>query len=280
MKMHWPCALLGLLLALAREGAAFGFKVKADLPFCAVGDVRFLVGATGKSSGFAYVTVEATESDAARHAMDGALMGGRKIAVELTTSNKPDSKNSNDPRQSGKAAAIALNKQLIASETAADILSLFEDKGADFDHVNYATSPHRLGVLSRSFDKSSQPLLQKLVDRATSSIIKDSKQWGSRELANTCWGIAKIGNFEAPALFEAVAAEALKKMATFDPQNLANTVWAYATAGVAAPALFEAVAVESSKKIATFNPQDLANTVWAYATAGVAAPALFEAVAA
>eukprot|EP00628_Pelagophyceae_sp_CCMP2097_P026924 CAMPEP_0184225486 /NCGR_PEP_ID=MMETSP0976-20121227/20270_1 /TAXON_ID=483370 /ORGANISM="non described non described, Strain CCMP2097" /LENGTH=48 /DNA_ID= /DNA_START= /DNA_END= /DNA_ORIENTATION= len=43
MKMNWPRALLGLLLALAREGAALGFKVKADLcvrnlPFDATAD--------------------------------------------------------------------------------------------------------------------------------------------------------------------------------------------------------------------------------------------------
>ncbi|KAJ1463556.1 RAP domain-containing protein [Pelagophyceae sp. CCMP2097] len=159
--------------------------------------------------------------------------------------------------------------------------------------MNIATSFHRLGVLGRSFkfEKSSVPLLQKLVDRATLSIINESGKWSPQGLANACWGIATIGNIEAPALFEAVAAEAPKKIAmfkpqelantiaTFKPQNLANTVWAYATAGVEAPALFEAVAAEAPKKIATFNPQALANTVWAYATAGVEAPALFEVIA-
>ncbi|KAJ1455610.1 hypothetical protein M885DRAFT_440841, partial [Pelagophyceae sp. CCMP2097] len=205
-------------------------------------------------------------------------MGGRKIAVQLasTSSKAPAPTTSTTQRSGSKAAAI--NERLILS-TAGDVLSLFEAEGGDFNHVNFATSLHRLGKLSRSFEKSSTPLLRKIVDRATSSIINESDLWKSRELSNACWGIAKIGNVQAPALFDAVAAEAPKKIATFNPQELTNILWAYATAGVEAPALFEAVAAESSKKIATFNSQDLANTVWSYSTAGVEAPALFEAVA-
>jgi very-short-patch-repair endonuclease len=117
-----------------------------------------------------------------------------------------------------------------------------------------------------------------LFEAVATEALKKIASFNSQALANTVWAYATAG-VAAPALFEAVAAEASKKVATFTPQNLANTVWAYATAGVAAPALFEAVAVESSKKIATFEPQALANTVWAYATAGVAAPALFEVLA-
>ncbi|KAJ1457291.1 hypothetical protein M885DRAFT_130127 [Pelagophyceae sp. CCMP2097] len=254
---------------------------KAFEPFCDVKSVK-LDGAKGQ--GVAIVTVETAELETVRDDMNGATVGGRKIVVELAPSAAPPRKAStNRPQLSGntgRAVAIALNKQLVSTETAGDVLALFEDNGADYDFMNIATSFHRLGVLGRSFDKSSEPLLHKLVDRATSSIISESSKWSTQGLANACWGIAKIGNVEAPALFAAVAAVASKKIATFNPQHLANTVWAYATAGVAAPALFEAVAAEAPKKIATFTPQDLANTVWAYATAGVAAPALFEAVAA
>jgi len=45
-------------------------------------------------------------------------------------------------------------------------------------------------------------------------------------------------------------------------------VWAYATAGVAADALYAAVAEAAVRGgLDRFNPQELANTVWAYATA-------------
>ncbi|KAJ1454727.1 hypothetical protein M885DRAFT_565969, partial [Pelagophyceae sp. CCMP2097] len=120
--------------------------------------------------------------------------------------------------------AVALNDKLISSETAADVLKLFEKNGGDYDFINIATSLHRLGVLRRSFKKSSAPLLHKLVDRAVSSIMRDSHKWGPQQLSNACWGVATIGNVEAPALFAAVAAVARKKIAKFKPQNLTNIV--------------------------------------------------------
>ena len=57
-------------------------------------------------------------------------------------------------------------------------------------------------------------------------------------------------------------------LAGFKPQELSNTVWAYATAGVAADALYAAGAEAAVRGgLAGFTPQNLANTVWAYATA-------------
>eukprot|EP00628_Pelagophyceae_sp_CCMP2097_P020696 CAMPEP_0184233904 /NCGR_PEP_ID=MMETSP0976-20121227/24537_1 /TAXON_ID=483370 /ORGANISM="non described non described, Strain CCMP2097" /LENGTH=58 /DNA_ID=CAMNT_0026538957 /DNA_START=59 /DNA_END=232 /DNA_ORIENTATION=- len=57
----------------------------------------------------------------------------------------------------------------------------------------------------------------------------------------------------------------------FNSQELANIVWAYSTMRVSAPALFEAVAAEAPKKVGAFHPQELANTVWAYSTIGIEA---------
>ncbi|KAJ1463488.1 hypothetical protein M885DRAFT_556366, partial [Pelagophyceae sp. CCMP2097] len=250
---------------------------RAFEPFCNVTSVKVDRGVATMTTG-----IETAEPEVVRDDMDGATVRGRQIAVELASDTAPARKppTTQPQRSGGKAAAVALNKRLISSVTAGDVLLLFEDTGRDFDNVNFAASLHRLGILSQSLEKSSRPLLQELVDRATSSIINESNKWDARGLANACWGIAKIGNVEAPALFKAVAAGAPKKIATFNSQDIANIVWAYATAGVEAPALFKAIAAEAPKKIATFNPQALANTVWAYATAGVDASALFEAIAA
>ena len=90
-----------------------------------------------------------------------------------------------------------------------------------------------------------------------------------QELSNTVWAYATAG-VAADALYAAVAEAAVRGgLAGFNPQDLANTVWAYATAGVAADALYAAVAEAAVRGgLAGFNPQDLANTVWAYATAG------------
>ena len=66
----------------------------------------------------------------------------------------------------------------------------------------------------------------------------------------------------------------------FNPQELANTAWAFAKEGHAAPELFDALAASSMARVGEFNPQDLSNTAWAFATAGHAAPKLFDALAA
>ena len=54
----------------------------------------------------------------------------------------------------------------------------------------------------------------------------------------------------------------------FNSQDMANTIWAFATAGVADQTLFEAIAVEALRKIHEFKPQNLANMIWAFACAG------------
>ena len=100
----------------------------------------------------------------------------------------------------------------------------------------------------------------------------------SQELTNTVWAFATAG-VPAPTLFATVAKAAVPRLGDFTPQNLANTAWAFATAGVPAPTLFAAVANEAAPRLRDFTPQALANTAWAFATAGVPAPPLFAAVA-
>ncbi len=68
----------------------------------------------------------------------------------------------------------------------------------------------------------------------------------------------------------------------FKPRDLANTVWAFAKAGLYAPERFEAVAAAiaaSSRISTTLGPQELADTAWAFATARVEAWPLFDAIA-
>eukprot|EP00665_Eupelagonemidae_sp_cell47_P001606 gene1605-160_t len=105
------------------------------------------------------------------------------------------------------------------------------------------------------------------------------REFEPQNLANTAWAYAKAGH-AAPALLEAIAAAAVPRLHDFTTQALANTVWAYAKAGHAAPALLEAIAAAAVPRLRDFDPQELANTVWAYATAGHSAPALLDAIAA
>jgi len=99
-----------------------------------------------------------------------------------------------------------------------------------------------------------------------------------QQLANTAWAYARARH-AAPALLDAIATAAMARVDDFSPQALANMAWAYATARQPAPALMDAIAVAAVVQIAEFNPQDLANTAWAYATARHEVPELMDAIA-
>ena len=98
-----------------------------------------------------------------------------------------------------------------------------------------------------------------------------------QEVANTAWAFATAG-VSSPPLFAAIAAEAEKQMRGFNPQSLANTAWAFATAGVSSPTLFKAIAAEAEKQVRRFSPQGLSITAWGFAALGVVAPALFKVI--
>ena len=60
--------------------------------------------------------------------------------------------------------------------------------------------------------------------------------------------------------------EAERRLVNFNPQNLANTAWAFATLGHMDVQLLTALAREAARRLGDFKPQELANTVWAFAT--------------
>ncbi len=70
-------------------------------------------------------------------------------------------------------------------------------------------------------------------------------------------------------------------MSVFEPQNIANIVWAFATAGESHTKLFLNLAnnIVSHTNLSRFNPQDLSNIVWAYTNAGKSHPQLFKKLA-
>ena len=70
-------------------------------------------------------------------------------------------------------------------------------------------------------------------------------------------------------MVNAVAAEVLKRIGDFNPQDMANTVGTFATAGIEDRTLVDAITVQARRRIHDFNSQGMANTVWAFATAGV-----------
>ena len=99
---------------------------------------------------------------------------------------------------------------------------------------------------------------------ATSVAVAD--KFNPQELSSTANAFVKAKH-AAPALLDAIAAEAAPRVRDFKAQELANTAWAYATAQHAAPGLLDAIAAEAAPRVRDFTPQELANTAWAYAAA-------------
>ena len=223
------------------------------------------------------------------------------------------------PKSSGNTPAPrALNGLLTKATTAKELLELHERYGSAFNHVNLATCWSQLGRVRPGGERkwilsdggarlgalreqtrervltfgarglsSTAHALAKLVLRGAAwaslwneiarAALARRSEFEPQALANTAWAFATAGH-AAPALFHAIGTESAGRVREFDPQNLANTAWTFATAGHATPALFDAIGKESAGRVREFSPQLLANTVWAFAKAGHATPALLDAI--
>jgi len=173
-----------------------------------------------------------------------------------------------------------INKLIIDATGARELLGLHGQHGPSFNDVNLATCWSRLGRVrgpERSWLRSDDGTrLLALREQTTDQV----RTLGARPLSNTAHAIAKL-DFRGMAwriLWKNLEGAALVRRSEFEPQALANTAWAFATAGRATHALMDAVAEESAGRVHEFKPQALANTAWAFATAGHAAPVLFAAI--
>ena len=65
-------------------------------------------------------------------------------------------------------------------------------------------------------------------------------------MSNICWAFAKL-LCKAETLFEAVAGQHKKILASGEPQHLSNIIWAFGKLGCKSEILFSAVAKEHKK---------------------------------
>mmetsp|Transcript_86790 Transcript_86790/g.201942 ORF Transcript_86790/g.201942 Transcript_86790/m.201942 type:complete len:873 (+) Transcript_86790:133-2751(+) len=87
-----------------------------------------------------------------------------------------------------------------------------------------------------------------------------------QEISNTLWAFAKsrCPNTELFHVLGTVAAEE-SMIWQFKPQELSNTAWAFATVGLQHPALFSQVENVSIRKRHEMVPQNIANILWSFA---------------
>ncbi|CAK0852104.1 unnamed protein product [Prorocentrum cordatum] len=86
-----------------------------------------------------------------------------------------------------------------------------------------------------------------------------------QEIANTLWAYAKNRSMEVP-LFTELGNMAIcdELLWAFKPQELSNTAWAFATVGLPHEPLFRAMVPVAIEKRREMSPQNTANILWAY----------------
>ena len=83
----------------------------------------------------------------------------------------------------------------------------------------------------------------------------------ARQLASTANGAVHSGRDRClSTLFAALATAAEQHMGDFNEQSLANTAWAFATAGQNDALLLAALATAAERRMDDFKVQELANT--------------------
>ena len=169
-------------------------------------------------------------------------------------------------------------------QTASAVLRAHREHGQVMKQLDLSACWNKLGRLAR--DRTEGTWLRAALRRDATLLVPlldDTLRQcrKPRPLANTVHGMAAVtkatGFDPGEAAWNLLAAEVTRRpLRDFKPQDLANTVWAYASAGHASPSLFDAVAVEVTRRpLRDFNPQTLANIAWAHAVADAPSAALF-----
>jgi hypothetical protein len=178
-----------------------------------------------------------------------------------------------------------LTYEITRSNSSEQLLILWAEHQGDFNTLHISAFWNRLGKLVR-YSRAEQTWVRsngKAMAPVREHTLRMLPELGPRSLSNTAHGLASARMWSRPpwsAVWETMAVCASNQSAQYQPQNLANLAWAYATVGHPAPHLFRMIERESKGRVGEFAAQGLTNLVWAFASVGHAAPDLFEAVAA
>jgi len=105
---------------------------------------------------------------------------------------------------------------------------------------------------------------------------KDS-EFKAQCLSTIAWSFATAKRRNA-SVFESIAEELIVHVAEVKPQEIANSLWAYAKSRCCHGPLFQALgdAAIANSMIWNFKPQELSNSIWAFATVGLHHAELFR----
>ena len=127
-----------------------------------------------------------------------------------------------------RAQAIELNREIIASRSAGEILAIVEDRGESFNGVNVATAVNKLCKVSRARDKLRRdPRYKHLLEL----VQKNANEMNPQEIANVLNALSKLDAASAAVSREgwshfSVAAE--RHAVAMNAQEVSTTLNAYA----------------------------------------------------
>ena len=157
----------------------------------------------------------------------------------------------------GQLDAKQLSGRISHASGADELLRLFAAHSASLNHIHAANLWNKLG--KQRIERRHEEQLEQLVQR-TLDLVPSCR---ARELSNVSHGVARCG-LQARAvhpLFVVLAKAAVRGgLAGFNPQSLANTVWAYATAGHYHQALLAACSRVISDSLPRFHRRGASST--------------------
>ena len=189
---------------------------------------------------------------------------------------------------SAAAHSQAINQQIMGHKKGGNwggVLAKWENDRGQFNKINYATSVSALQNICRWPREREallrDPRLHGLLEDITAR-LEGSPQWFDvRQVANIAHGVAKLGLLGSlPRLCAAVDKDAQRIVKEGNPQEIANTAWAFAKVGRTPDALLAAIEKEATWFVnhRDVKPQNIANTAWAFAKVGRVSEPLLAAI--
>ena len=141
----------------------------------------------------------------------------------------------------------ALTAELGRARTLTELLSLYQRHGNRFDRCNLGAFWSKFKNLPRGEFRELRNRLAPVCERT----VRMLPALNARSVANVAHAFAKsglVGTGPWQRVWAALPEVILRLLDDFRPQNLSNTAWAFAKSRTLAPALFEAISAEAVRR--------------------------------
>ena len=136
----------------------------------------------------------------------------------------------------GLSFAAVLNGEIKNCSSTEELHEIVKGKVDDFNHVNVATALHTMARLTKGTRRTAKPSAHRFTIQALSRRARDTAEaFNPQNVANTLWALATMGEKPERELLGALLRRARDTAEAFKPQELANTLWAFAVFRCIAP---------------------------------------------